>query len=297
MLFGEDGAVVDAAQGRRGHAMRHRAGGLRRALGERLAKTGHELLDAPMSGGRARAESGELTFMASGAPTAFAARREHPVGDLGQGVPPRRRAGHRLAGQDGEPAAGRRAHRDRGRGDGARRQGRRRHARGLRGDLGQRRQFVDVRQSRAAHARRRLFAALRGRDLRQGSRAGAEHRPRASVAAADGRGGAPALPRRGGRGLGQARRRRRGEGLRAGGRLQSVIAQAVRLRHVSPAFHQDRGHARAGLVQPRAAAARCSRPAPTSFASTSATARRTTTSSGSSCCARWRRSTSIRSPS
>jgi 3-hydroxyisobutyrate dehydrogenase len=30
------------------------------------------LLDAPMSGGRARAESGELTFMASGAPQAFA---------------------------------------------------------------------------------------------------------------------------------------------------------------------------------------------------------------------------------
>ena len=43
-----------------------------RALGERLAKSGHELLDAPMSGGRARAESGELTFMASGALTAFA---------------------------------------------------------------------------------------------------------------------------------------------------------------------------------------------------------------------------------
>ncbi len=43
-----------------------------RALGERLAKSGHELLDAPMSGGRARAESGELTFMASGSPKAFA---------------------------------------------------------------------------------------------------------------------------------------------------------------------------------------------------------------------------------
>ncbi|MBX9943213.1 MAG: prephenate dehydrogenase/arogenate dehydrogenase family protein [Reyranella sp.] len=43
-----------------------------RALGERLAASGHMLLDAPMSGGRARAESGELTFMASGAPQAFA---------------------------------------------------------------------------------------------------------------------------------------------------------------------------------------------------------------------------------
>ncbi|MCA0302193.1 MAG: NAD-binding protein [Proteobacteria bacterium] len=44
-----------------------------RTLGERLATAGHDLLDAPMSGGRARAESGELTFMASGAPAAFAA--------------------------------------------------------------------------------------------------------------------------------------------------------------------------------------------------------------------------------
>jgi len=44
-----------------------------RALGERLAKRGIGLLDAPMSGGRARAESGELTFMASGSPKAFAA--------------------------------------------------------------------------------------------------------------------------------------------------------------------------------------------------------------------------------
>src|SRR5260370_20171466 len=43
-----------------------------KSLGERLAKSGHDLLDAPMSGGRARAESGELTFMASGAAKAFA---------------------------------------------------------------------------------------------------------------------------------------------------------------------------------------------------------------------------------
>ena len=43
-----------------------------KALGERLASSGHALLDAPMSGGRARAESGELTFMASGTANAFA---------------------------------------------------------------------------------------------------------------------------------------------------------------------------------------------------------------------------------
>lgn len=44
-----------------------------RKLDERLAASGHPLLDAPMSGGRARAESGELTFMASGSAKAFAA--------------------------------------------------------------------------------------------------------------------------------------------------------------------------------------------------------------------------------
>src|SRR6185369_15220348 len=82
-------AVVNAQQvetvlhGEGGAASMLRKGGLvmqcatvppafARTLGERLAKSGHQLLDAPMSGGRARAESGELTFMASGAPQAFA---------------------------------------------------------------------------------------------------------------------------------------------------------------------------------------------------------------------------------
>lgn len=83
-------AVVNAAQvetvlfGERGAASKLRKGGLvmqcatvppafARSLGERLAKSGHVLLDAPMSGGRVRAESGELTFMASGNAKAFAA--------------------------------------------------------------------------------------------------------------------------------------------------------------------------------------------------------------------------------
>jgi 3-hydroxyisobutyrate dehydrogenase len=83
-------AVVNAAQvetvlfGDRGAASTLRKGGVvmqcatvpaafSRELAERLAKTGHDLLDSPMSGGRARAESGELTFMASGNAKAFAA--------------------------------------------------------------------------------------------------------------------------------------------------------------------------------------------------------------------------------
>ena len=77
VLYGEGGAVAGAAQGRPRHAMRHRAAGLRQVRSASgWPRSGHELLDAPMSGGRARAELGELTFMASGAAKAFAARRD-----------------------------------------------------------------------------------------------------------------------------------------------------------------------------------------------------------------------------
>ena len=83
-------AVVNAQQvegvlyGETGAASTLRKGGLvmqcatvppafAKALGERLSASGHVLLDAPMSGGRARAESGELTFMSSGSAGAYAA--------------------------------------------------------------------------------------------------------------------------------------------------------------------------------------------------------------------------------
>jgi putative dehydrogenase len=42
-----------------------------RALGERLAKSGQLLIDAPVSGGQLRAGDGTLTIMGSGAPAAF----------------------------------------------------------------------------------------------------------------------------------------------------------------------------------------------------------------------------------
>jgi putative dehydrogenase len=73
VLFGENGA---AAALRKGGVVMQCAtvpAAFVRSLNERLAMGGHELLDAPMSGGRARAETGELTFMASGSPRAFAA--------------------------------------------------------------------------------------------------------------------------------------------------------------------------------------------------------------------------------
>jgi 3-hydroxyisobutyrate dehydrogenase len=46
-----------------------------RRLAARLEASGRHYLDAPMSGGAARAASGELTFMASGSPAAFAKAR------------------------------------------------------------------------------------------------------------------------------------------------------------------------------------------------------------------------------
>jgi 3-hydroxyisobutyrate dehydrogenase len=46
-----------------------------RRLAERLETSGRHYLDAPMSGGAAKANTGELTFMASGTAAAFAAAR------------------------------------------------------------------------------------------------------------------------------------------------------------------------------------------------------------------------------
>ncbi|MFI5001586.1 MAG: L-threonate dehydrogenase [Reyranellales bacterium] len=73
VLFGEGGAVAALRKGGLVMQCATCPAAFIRRLAERLASGGHELLDAPMSGGRARAESGELTFMASGAPHAFAA--------------------------------------------------------------------------------------------------------------------------------------------------------------------------------------------------------------------------------
>lgn len=73
VLYGERGAVAAMRAGAVVMQCATVPAAYTRSLAERLATTNHELLDAPMSGGRARAESGELTFMASGSPNAFAA--------------------------------------------------------------------------------------------------------------------------------------------------------------------------------------------------------------------------------
>src|SRR6266852_1973578 len=72
VLFGEGGAVAKLRKGGLVMQCATVPPAIAKALGERLARSSHELLDAPMSGGRARAEAGELTFMASGSAKAFA---------------------------------------------------------------------------------------------------------------------------------------------------------------------------------------------------------------------------------
>ena len=66
-----------------------------RRLGDTLAKSGIAMLDAPVSGGTVRAESGELSVIGGGAPETFEACRDlfkamgtkiFHVGDLGQGL-------------------------------------------------------------------------------------------------------------------------------------------------------------------------------------------------------------------
>jgi len=72
VLFGDNGAASTLKKGGLVMQCATVPAAFARTLGERLEKSGHMLLDSPMSGGRARADSGELTFMASGSALAFA---------------------------------------------------------------------------------------------------------------------------------------------------------------------------------------------------------------------------------
>jgi len=73
VLFGEDGAVDSLAPGAVVMMSSTVPAPFTRALGQRLAERGIELLDAPVSGGAVGAETGTLTIMASGSEQAFAA--------------------------------------------------------------------------------------------------------------------------------------------------------------------------------------------------------------------------------
>jgi len=73
VLFGKDGAVESLKPGATVMMCSTVPANFTRELGERLAKHGIELLDAPVSGGFVGAETGRLTVMASGSAKAFAA--------------------------------------------------------------------------------------------------------------------------------------------------------------------------------------------------------------------------------
>ena len=75
VLFGASGVVSAMAPGSVIISCATMAPAAARAMAARCAEKDILYLDAPMSGGAARAGSGELTFMASGTPEAFAAAR------------------------------------------------------------------------------------------------------------------------------------------------------------------------------------------------------------------------------
>jgi putative dehydrogenase len=75
VLFGETGCAAVMGPGSVFVSSATMAPDVARRLAARLEAMGPHYLDAPMSGGAARAEEGKLTMLASGSPAAFAAAR------------------------------------------------------------------------------------------------------------------------------------------------------------------------------------------------------------------------------
>jgi 3-hydroxyisobutyrate dehydrogenase len=75
VLLGEDGAAGGAPEGALFIDCSTIGPAATRSLGERLAKRGFEMLDAPVTGSAPRAENGTLTIMAGGTDEAFARAR------------------------------------------------------------------------------------------------------------------------------------------------------------------------------------------------------------------------------
>ena len=75
VLFGADGIAEVMPPGAVFISSATMDPAIARRVAERLEATGRHYLDAPISGGSARAASGELTVMASGSPAAFAKAR------------------------------------------------------------------------------------------------------------------------------------------------------------------------------------------------------------------------------
>ena len=70
-----------------------------REVSAAASAAGHEMLDAPVSGGTGGAQGATLTFMAGGSDAAFA-RAQPILACMGKTVDPRGRAGQRPGGQD-----------------------------------------------------------------------------------------------------------------------------------------------------------------------------------------------------
>ncbi len=76
VLFGENGAAAAMPEGAVFVSSATMDPAIARRLAARLEETGRHYLDAPMSGGAARAAEGQLTFLASGSKAAFAGARK-----------------------------------------------------------------------------------------------------------------------------------------------------------------------------------------------------------------------------
>jgi 3-hydroxyisobutyrate dehydrogenase len=72
VLFGENGAAASLAPGSVVIASATVSPEFARALGKRLAGMGLLMIDGPVSGGAAKAATGDMTIMAAGSPEAFA---------------------------------------------------------------------------------------------------------------------------------------------------------------------------------------------------------------------------------
>jgi putative dehydrogenase len=72
VLFGENGAAASLAPGSVVIASATVSPEYARGLGKRLAEMGLLMIDGPVSGGAAKAATGEMTVMAAGSPEAFA---------------------------------------------------------------------------------------------------------------------------------------------------------------------------------------------------------------------------------
>ena len=196
VLFGDDPAAEALASGAIVLVMATVGPAPVERWAERLAERQVDLVDAPVSGGAARAAAGDLLIMVGGAEPAVrrvaaAARRDGP-----QRTARRGRTRRRAEGQARQPAAVRRPHRRRRRSPRPRRGDAARSRRDLGGPPRRRRRVVHARRPRRAHGARHRRGQERARHLRQGHGTRDRRRARRRLPHAAGIRRRAALPRR-----------------------------------------------------------------------------------------------------